>query len=255
MRDKRTMGKTSRKPWTRNELILAINLYCKTPFGKIHIRNPEIIQLANRLKRTPGSVSYKLANFASIDPSLPRKGASNVSKLDIEVWNEFFENWDKMVFQSEIKFLKKDDESLIGEDVLKIPDGKTRETVIQARVNQSFFRKTILASYGACCITELPIPELLVASHIIPWAKDVKNRTNPRNGLCLNYLHDKAFDVGLITISEDFTVLASPKIRKIDSTKKKILTCYVGKKINLPKRFIPDQEFLEYHRKNIFQSG
>ncbi len=248
------MNKTPRKPWTRNELIIAINLYCKTPFGRIHVRNPEIIDLAKRLERTSGSVSYKLTYFASIDPSIPRKGASNVSKSDKEVWNEFFENWDKMAFQSEMNFYKKYDESLIEADVLKIPDGKTRETVIQARVNQSFFRKTVLASYGACCITGLPIPELLAASHIIPWAKDEKNRTNPRNGLCLNYLHDKAFDVGLITMSEDFMVLASPKIRGIDSKKTKILESYVGKKINLPKRFVPDQEFLEYHRKNVFQS-
>jgi len=62
------------KPWTRDELILAINLYCKTPFGRIHVRNPEIIELAKLLDRTPGFVSYKLANFASIDPSLNRKG-------------------------------------------------------------------------------------------------------------------------------------------------------------------------------------
>ncbi len=95
------MSTGERKPWTRDELILAINLYCKTPFGRIHVRNPEIIELARILERTPGSVSYKLANFANIDPSLERKGASHVSKLDVEVWNEFFTNWDDMVFESE----------------------------------------------------------------------------------------------------------------------------------------------------------
>ena len=84
------MSNIARKPWTREELILAINLYCKTPFGRIHIRNKDIIELARLLNRTPGSVSYKLANFASIDPSLDRKGASNVSKLDKEIWAEFY---------------------------------------------------------------------------------------------------------------------------------------------------------------------
>ena len=82
--------------WTRSELLLAINLYCKIPFGKIDMKTPEVIQLAKKLNRTPGSISYKLANFASIDPSLPRKGASNVSKLDIEVWQEFFNNWENI---------------------------------------------------------------------------------------------------------------------------------------------------------------
>ncbi|MCK5805919.1 MAG: HNH endonuclease [Lentisphaeria bacterium] len=191
------MNKAPRKRWTRRELILAINLYCKTPFGRIHVRNPDIISLANRLERSPGSVSYKLANFASIDPSLPRKGASNVSKLDKEVWSDFFENWDEMAFRSEVSSCGECSESSINGESIDIPEGKTRETVIKARVNQSFFRKTVLASYEACCITGLQIPELLVASHIIPWAKDPRNRTNPRNGLCLNCLHDKAFDVGL----------------------------------------------------------
>jgi putative restriction endonuclease len=99
------MSKIRRKPWTRDELILAINLYCKIPFGKIHIHNPQIIKLAEYLDRTPGSVSYKLANFASIDPSLDRKGASNVSKLDREIWGEFFNDWEKMAFESEQKII------------------------------------------------------------------------------------------------------------------------------------------------------
>ncbi|MDD2479693.1 MAG: HNH endonuclease signature motif containing protein [Victivallaceae bacterium] len=170
------MNSKQRKSWTKDELILAINLYCKTPFGKIHTGNPEIILLANRLNRTPGSISYKLANFASIDPSLPRKGASNVSKLDREVWTDFFENWDEMAYQSEKDFLG---EKFIDEDAIKIPEGKTREAIVKTRVNQSFFRKTILASYGACCITGIPTPELLVASHIIPWSKDEKKQNKP----------------------------------------------------------------------------
>jgi len=56
--------------WTRDELILAFNLYCKIPFGKIHIRNPEIISLAKAIQRTPSAVSWKLANFARLDPTL-----------------------------------------------------------------------------------------------------------------------------------------------------------------------------------------
>lgn len=245
------MNSKQSKSWTKDELILAINLYCKTPFGKIHTGNPEIILLANRLNRTPGSISYKLANFASIDPSLPRKGASNVSKLDREVWTDFFENWDEMAYQSEKDFLG---EKFIDEEAIKIPEGKTREAIVKTRVNQSFFRKTILASYGACCITGIPTPELLVASHIIPWSKDEKNRTNPRNGLCLNCLHDRAFDVGLITLSNDFSVIVSPKLKKHPSQQVEIVTAYEGKRITLPTRFLPDQALLDYHRENIFQS-
>ena len=92
-----------RRPWTRDELILAINFYCKTTFGRMHSRNPEIIGLARRLGRTPGAVSYKLANFSSLDPTLDRKGAANVSRLDREVWDEFFTDWDRMFAESELR--------------------------------------------------------------------------------------------------------------------------------------------------------
>lgn len=243
-----------RRNWTRTELILAINLYCKTPFGRIHNRNPEIIKLAKLIDRTPSSVSYKLANFASIDPSLPRKGASNVSKLDIDVWNEFFNDWEKLAFESE-RLLSKHDNNSFASDIEILPlEGYNREGVVKIRVNQAFFRKTVLASYNyKCCITGLSIAELLVASHIIPWSKDEKNRLNPRNGLCLNALHDKAFDKGLISISEKFRIIVSNRLK--DSTKfpeNELINKYDGQPISLPNRFLPDREFLSYHRKNIF---
>lgn len=246
------MKNVLRKAWTKDELIMAINLYCKTPFGKIHIRNKDIIHLAQLLNRSVGSVSFKLANFASIDPSLPRKGASNVSKLDVEVWNEFFDNWDEMSFKSE-QLIQQAEVKLDDEKVVDMPEGLTRERVVKARVNQCFFRQTIIASYGSCCITGLSIPELLIASHIIPWSIDEKNRTNPRNGLCLNALHDKAFDSGLITISEDFRVLASSRLTACEYRNTRMLLDYIGSKIQLPNRFMPDQKFLQYHRENLFQ--
>ena len=74
--------KEGQKLWTREELILAINLYCKLPFGKLHSRNPEIINLAKLIGRTANSVAYKLVNFASLDPSLKArgiKGAANAT--------------------------------------------------------------------------------------------------------------------------------------------------------------------------------
>jgi len=243
-----------RQPWSRDELILAVNLYCKTPFGKIHVRNPDIIALAKSLKRTSGSVSYKLANFACIDPSLPRKGASNVSKLDKQVWNDFFENWDEMAYRSEVELSRILNVKPIDEqEEINIPEGKTKATVTKTRVNQSFFRKAVLSSYEYCCITGISIPELLVASHIVPWAIDCKNRTNPRNGLCLNYLHDKAFDSGFITISDDFTVTGSSRLLKHPTKGVNLITDFIGKKIELPRRFCPDPNFLAYHREKIFQ--
>ena len=66
--------KEGQKLWTREELILAINLYCKLPFGRLHRNNPAVIHLASLIGRTPSSVAYKLVNFASLDPSLQARG-------------------------------------------------------------------------------------------------------------------------------------------------------------------------------------
>jgi putative restriction endonuclease len=192
--------------WTREELIIAFNLYCKIPFGKIHQKTPEIISLAKILDRTPGAVSWKLANIASLDPSLKKRnieGASHGSKKDVEVWNEFNGDWDRLAFESE-KLLAQRTGGQI-EDVSEVElsdlpkEGIEKEALVKIRVNQSFFRKSVLAAYNfQCCVTGLEIPELLNASHIIPWSKDEANRVNPRNGLCLNAIHDRAFDRGLL---------------------------------------------------------
>lgn len=237
-------------PWTREELILAINLYCRTPFGRIHMRNPEIVLLAEKLGRTPGAVSLKLANFAGIDPSLDRKGASHASNLDRQVWEEFFRNWEGMALESEGKWkeLQEPQDQPEEKEEFLLKEGKTREATIQARIGQDFFRKTVLSSYeNRCCITGIADPDLLVASHIVPWKDDVANCLNPMNGLCLNALHDRAFDKGLITLDEAYRVLVSKSARH------ELLTQYGFQPINLPRRFIPEQKFLEFHRRSVFQ--
>lgn len=113
-----------------------------------------------------------------------------------------------------------------------------------------------MSSYdNRCAITGLPIKELLVASHIIPWAKDEKNRLNPSNGICLNGLHDRAFDRGLITITPEYKIKISEGVFSLEKEKSvvKNFLKYDNKGIILPKKFFPDQEFLEYHNQNIFK--
>ena len=194
----------TRKNWSSDELIVAFNLYCKIPFGKIHIRNPDIKSLAKILGRTPSAVSWKLANFARLDPALQKRsisGASHGGKGEIEVWEEFNSDWERLSFESEkllAKITGKKIENAAGINKDELPkQGKEREAIVRVRINQNFFRTAVLAAYDSkCCITDLAIPELLNASHIKPWAKDTLNRVNPRNGLCLNVLHDRAFDRG-----------------------------------------------------------
>jgi putative restriction endonuclease len=251
-----------RRVWTRNELIVAFNLYCKTPFGRIHTGNSDIVWLAGALRRSPSSVSWKLANFARLDPSLKQRniqGATHGSKAEEEIWREFRNNWDALAYESELLLARLAAETKEIEAIdAAFPEGKTRDIIVQARVNQRFFRSAVLAAYDSkCCISGLKATELLVASHIVPWAADEKNRTNPSNGLCLSAIHDRAFDCGLISVTPDHHVVISKKLRSTDDASTQTLEMFFlqfeGKRISLPSHFIPDQSFLTFHNERIFQ--
>jgi putative restriction endonuclease len=177
-------------------LVIAFNLYNQIPFGTIHMRNPKVIELAAILGRSVGSVSYKLSNLARLDPSLQARGirgATHGSKLDEEVWKEFVGRPETVAYESARLLAQHLGQSV--EQVAEIddsdlpPPGEEREALVRLRVNQSFFRRRVLSAYEyRCCVTGLAVPELLVASHIVPWADDPANRLNPRNGLCLSYI-------------------------------------------------------------------
>jgi putative restriction endonuclease len=249
----------TRRDWTRQELVVAFNLYCKIPFGRIHIRNPLIIELATAIGRTSSAVSWKLANFARLDPSLQKRnvrGATHGARAEIEIWDEFNNDWEGLAYESEqiLKGMVGHTKEII-EAEHELPEGRTRETLIRTRGNQSFFRAAVLAAYGArCCITGLSIPQLLNASHIVPWSVDVKNRTNPRNGLCLNAIHDRAFDCGLLTVTPSMKVMISPTAKRnsSDSGARDFLWHYDKASVSLPRRFAPSADFLRYHNRRVF---
>lgn len=244
--------------WTREESILAINLYMKLPFGKMHNSNPEVIKLSKLIPRSPSAIARKLGNFASFDPSLQERGVGGLphtSKLDQEIWDEFYNDWESLSYESEALRAKYE-----GKEIKEMADpifekeGLDKTSQVKTRVNQNFFRAAILASYNyTCCITGISLPTLLVAGHIKKWSEDKKNRMNPHNGLCLNVFHDKAFEQGLITITLDYTVQVSPVIMNEKNTKnKQWLEPYHNKSITLPNKFLPDANFLKVHNESRF---
>jgi len=254
--------KEGQKLWTREESILAINLYCKIPFGQMHSRNAEVIDLATIIDRTPGSVARKLGNFASFDPKLRErgiKGLENASRLDNQIWQEYMHDWDEQFIESEKLLAKKKNTTIeklnyIDLDNLKDIEGKEKERLVTVRVNQSLFRKMVMTNFNnKCCITGITQPELIVASHILPWSKDKGNRLNPKNGLALNTLHDKAFDCGLITITEDLKIKISSSFLKNDDilSIKQNFVDYDGKALIEPQKFYPDVEFLKVHQERF----
>lgn len=246
--------------WTREELILVLSLYFQLPFGRLNQRTPEVRNLAAIMGRSNNSVAMRLANFAACDPYIlnsGRKGLQAGVKVCQPVWNEFYDNRQQLFIEAET--IKASMQNLSIEENLGVSSeelkGTTRETVIKQRVNQYVFREMILNNYEhRCAITGLDLPELLVASHIIPWSCDEDKRLDPENGICLSPLYDKAFDKGLIGITPDYEVRISNEL-KAHSNKSYYQTLFAPidkMQIHLPLEHLPNPAFLEYHLQYIF---
>jgi putative restriction endonuclease len=250
--------------WTRDELIMAFNLYLKLPFGKLHTRTPEIIEMANLLGRTVNSITIRLTNFASCDPYHQNRGVKGMVggiKQCQPIWDEFFENKELLIFESERILAEKENrtiESKFDDLLFDLGElkGKTKLREVKTRVNQNVFRQIVIANYsGKCAITAIDIPELLFASHIIPWAKDENERLNPENGICLSALYDKAYDKGLIGINEKYEILFSSYLKKKEQNDyyNKYFAHLENTKLIMPKKYAPKKEFLQYHLDEIFE--
>lgn len=132
--------------------------------------------------------------------------------------------------------------------------GSDIEVRVKRRVGQDIFRAMLLKIYDTkCCLTGLEIPEVLRASHIIPWAERVNTRLNLENGLCLSATYDAAFDKYLISFDEDYRLILSPVLKeKYTSTAfKEYFLNFAGKAIHLPLIYKPSQEYLAMHREKL----
>lgn len=258
------------KKWTRDELLITLNLYHKLPFGQLHAKQPVIMALAEKLGRGSNSVAMKLCNFASLDPALRLrgiKGLQGASALDKAVWNEFHADLNETVPFSEQSLRKlfevnesSELEILPSEGVRirrRAPIGPTEVNAdVKVRRGQEYFREAVINNFGGHCgVTQLKVRELLVASHILPWGKDIENRLNLRNGLCLSRLHDAAFDRGLISFDDNFRLLLSRRL-KMELPQRAVAEnfgAYSNEELHLPEdAVLPELAFLAKHRETIF---
>lgn len=246
---------SERRRWTRDELLVALGLYLRLPFGQLHQRHPEIIACAELLERTPSALAMKLTNLASLDDSLDRTGLRNASNADREIWAEMQDDW-----SATAEAIADAETSLGVAPALETNDDQpfpSAEGVIvptKVLLGRSRFRSAVLSAYAfRCCVTGLAEPQLLEAAHIASWRDDPEHGLNPRNGLCLSVLHHRAFDRGLIAFDDDFCLLVSPQLaERDDEFAATAFTSFAGKPIARPTKFAPDPDALAYHREHIF---
>lgn len=135
-------------------------------------------------------------------------------------------------------------------------EGKDKATATRTRIGQGYFRKMVLTNYGSkCCVTGLNVAQTLRASHIVAWAEDKRHRMDPENGLCLSATYDAAFDKHLISFDKDYRMIVSKEIREYYTNEvvKEYFHDFEGKRIILPKYFMPSQKLLTIHRELLVE--
>lgn len=244
------------KDWTREETIIAFNLYCKIPFKSCRKTHPLICKYAEILGRSPSALNMKIGNIGRLDPDLKEQGIKGLlhgAKMEKEVWDEFYGNPELLAYESERLIAQLTNQSIENSTNIQIddlPQGREREVLIKQRVNQSFFRSAVLSSYNfRCCISGVSLPQLLEACHIVSWAEEETQRINPKNGLCMNAFFHQAYDKFLIAVTPDSTIRISEKL--LSHVENEAFYSYLKglnkTSILLPSRFFPEKELLEIH--------
>ncbi len=257
----------TRVPWSHDELLCALRLYCRTPFGKLHQHNPDIVELATMLGRTPSALAMKTCNFASLDPTHQSRnvaGLGNFSSADRDLFAAFAVDSESIAAEAEDVYARlargpglPSAFKVAAPAAPAAPAGPTEVSrTVQTRRVQSFFRAAVMASYeNTCALSGIALGQLLNASHIIPWSVEPSKRADPRNGIALNVLYDRAFDRGLITFDENLCVVVSDLLRTNDPPllQRQALLDIEGAPLRQPHRFAPDRGALKYHRACVFQ--
>lgn len=131
--------------WHRDEIILALDLHFSPNRGSIHDKNPKIIQLSKILNDLPiftyrpdcskfrniNGVTLKLSNFLAVDPTYIGNGMKRGSKLDEQIFNEFFNDRDRLkILASEIKRIALSDS--VKSEILSVEeDEQTRNDSVR----------------------------------------------------------------------------------------------------------------------------
>ena len=153
------------RPWTREEVLLTISLYCTLPYRKLRQSTQEVRELAHLLNRTPSAISKRCCNYVQFDPveSKRVKGFTRAAKMDRSVWAEVNGDWESFATeceQIENRIREQQPVPLSQETVVAFPSetsfpiGASVEQIARVRIGQRFFRSAVLTAYNhRCCVT------------------------------------------------------------------------------------------------------
>jgi len=125
-------------------------------------------------------------------------------------------------------------------------------------VRGGVFKREIPRLYDyTCCISGLRVDatvaiSMIDACHIVPFSESHNDTVTNGLALCPN-LH-RAFDRGLISLTDGYELLVSDRFTESDSAY--AIRPFTGQRIRLPaeEKLLPDPANLAWHRQRVFQS-
>ena len=129
----------------------------------------------------------------------------------------------------------------------KEPSITERTGLVTTRVGQGWYRQALLRKFNSqCAATGLNIPEILIASHIVPWrSSNEEERLDEENGILLSPHYDALFDKHLISFEDTGDILVS---EKLDSKQVKAIGISLSCKISVSDGM---KLYLQRHRKEL----
>lgn len=128
-----------------------------------------------------------------------------------------------------------------------------RRSIIQSRLGQGIFRKSLIDYWHGCAVSDCEFSPLLRASHIKPW-REASNaeRLDHFNGLLLAPNLDAAFDAGYISFDCKGMIIISDTLRPADGYKLRITP-----KLKIRQVLLSDKHksYLKYPRDNVLRIG
>ncbi len=248
--------------WSEKETLFLFKVFLTEPRKDLQTGSPRLETLSKAITgRTSDAIHLKLEEIRCNAPGYTDYGRKprNTSKIVIGIWESLANDYDatiKRIYDAELQGPdgKVDTKTFLLDEIspgIDVPYESTR------REGQQMFRRLVAENYERkCCITGISTPELLVASHIKPWAdSSPTERTDPRNGLYLNRLHDGLFDRLLMTLDEDMRIVYSDDVRKNNS--EEIFESFFGKsenhRLRSASKYEPDETLIAYHRERAYK--
>ena len=217
-----------------------IEAYLK--YGKSHRQIQREILNLPAPARGGGFVTMEILHYYNIKGD--KKGILKTTSLN-ELKDSEDTNFIKAVnICEELNTVREEAEEyfVLNQELNKDNNPTESKSEIKRRVYQNKLREIILTNYNfTCSICEINKLDLLICSHIKPWAVDKEERLNPKNAICFCVLHDKMFDKGYFSLDSNYNIIYG---KRADNQIKELLK---GVEFKIPNINSPDESFLEFH--------